>query len=56
MIRLTFKEFITDYQNYYNCKDFYIHDLNEFEDVIYDLYDRCNGFDINYETKTIEIY
>lgn len=56
MIRLTFKEFVIDYQNHYNCKDFCIHDSNEFEDVIYDLYDRENGFDINYEDKIIEIY
>lgn len=55
MIIKSFKEFIKDYQEYYNAKDFIIKTESDFEDVIYELYDK-EGFDIDYEHKIIEIF
>lgn len=55
MKAITFKEFIKDYKAYYNCKEVFIRDEYEAEEVIYNLYN-TDKFEFNYETKIIELY
>lgn len=51
----TFKEFIKDYQEYYQCKDFRIKTEEDMEDVVYNIYGLLK-VDIDYENKIIEIW
>lgn len=52
---VTFKEFISDYRECYNCKEVYIRGEQEAEDVMWDLYD-TDSFEFDYENKIIELY
>ena len=52
---VTFKEFIGDYREYYDCKEVYIRDEREAEIVMWDLYD-TDSFEFDYENKIIKLY
>lgn len=56
MKTVTFKQFICDYNEYYN-EDVVKLKIQESDigDVIFDIYDSDN-YEINYNTKIIEIY
>lgn len=52
---VSFKEFVKDYRSYYNCKDVFIRDESDAEEVIEELYG-TDKFEFDYENKTIELY
>lgn len=56
MRTITFKEFLTDYREYFHITEKRIvFNQAELEDIIYFFYE-TEDFEMNYENKTIELY
>jgi len=52
---ITFKQFVKDFKDYYECKEVFIKTESEAEEVIYDLYETDN-FEFDYENKVVELW
>lgn len=53
--RVTFKEFIKDYRDFYKCHEVIVKNEEEAEIVFWDLYE-CDLFEFNYEDKLIDLH
>lgn len=52
---IKFKEFISNFQDYYQTKEVVVFSESDMQEICYDLYDTDN-FEIDYENKTIELF
>lgn len=52
---VTFKQFGKDYKEYYHCKEVFVSDFSDAEEVMSDLYDTTD-FEFDYERRIVELY
>jgi hypothetical protein len=55
MKTLTFKQFISDYEEYYQEKLTTIRTESDMQEILYNIYD-TDSFEMDYENKLIELY
>lgn len=52
---ISFKQFYKAYSEHYKTSYIFIKDDSQMEDVVSDIYD-ADGYEINYDTETIELF